>query len=145
MKRFLALFLILSGANLPALSVPVVPNFSAGSTSSRTESTQKTNEIIKTYSYSTGYTYTVGGTNIKSGADAISPGAQQVGTQTINGVSSSWTGITLQSKPVWQQHTAGAATNFQESYMGPGLTSVVDINRTVEIQSVTESTSVFTQ
>ena len=60
MNKALFLLLILSGS--PVLAVPVVPNFSAGSVTSRTESTQDTREIIKSYSYSTGYTYSVGGT-----------------------------------------------------------------------------------
>ena len=123
-------------------AVPVVPNFSAGSVTSRTESTQSTSEIIRSYSYSTGYTYAVGGTNI-TGAETISPTNKTAGTQTINGVSSTWTGVN--TLPTWSQTTPGAATNFSQSYMGPGLQSVTEVDRTIELQSVTESTSVFTQ
>ena len=137
-----ALFLLLIFAGNPVLAVPVVPNFSAGSVTSRTESTQDTREIIKSYSYSTGYTYAVGGTNI-TGSGTISPTNTTVGTQTLNGVSSSWTGVN--SLPSWSQTTPGAATNFSQSYMGPGLQSVTEVDRTIQIQSVTESTSVFTQ
>ena len=123
-------------------AVPVVPNFSAGSVSSRTESTQDTREIIRSYSYSTGYTYAVGGTNI-TGSGTISPTNTTVGSQVLNGVSSTWTGAS--SLPSWSQTTPGAATNFSQSYMGPGLQSVTEVDRTIQIQSVTESTSVFTQ
>ncbi len=140
MKKLL--FLLLMLAQNPVFAVPVVPNFSAGSVTSRTESTQDTREIIKSYSYSTGYTYSVGGTNI-SGSDTISPTNRTVGTQVLNGVSSTWTGVN--SLPTWSQTTPGAATNFTQSYMGPGLQSVVEVDRTIQIQSVTESTSVFTQ
>ncbi len=140
MNKALFLLLILSGS--PVLAVPVVPNFSAGSVTSRTESTQDTREIIKSYSYSTGYTYSVGGTNI-TGSGTISPANTTVGSQTLNGVSSTWTGAS--SLPTWSQTTPGAATNFTQSYMGPGLQSVTEVDRTIQIQSVTESTSVFTQ
>ena len=140
MNKALFLLLFLSGS--PVLAVPVVPNFSAGSVTSRTESTQDTREIIKRYSYSTGYTYSVGGTNI-TGSSTISPTNTTVGSQTLNGVSSKWTGAS--SLPTWSQTTPGAATNFSQSYMGPGLQSVVEVDRTIQIQSVTESTSVFTQ
>ena len=140
MKKLL--FLLLMLAQNPVFAVPVVPNFSAGSVTSRTESTQDTREIIKSYSYSTGYTYSVGGTNI-SGSDTISPTNRTVGTQVLNGVSSTWTGVN--SLPTWSQTTPGAATNFTQSYMGPGLQSVTEVDRTIQIQSVTESTSVFTQ
>ena len=137
-----ALFLLLMLAGSPGFAVPVVPNFSAGSVTSRTESTQDTREIIKSYSYSTGYTYAVGGTNI-TGSGTISPTNTTVGTQVLNGVSSTWTGVN--GLPSWSQTTPGAATNFSQSYMGPGLQSVVEVDRTIQIQSVTESTSVFTQ
>ena len=140
MNKALFLLLILSGS--PVFAVPVVPNFSSGSVTSRTESTQDTREIIKSYSYSTGYTYSVGGTNI-TGSSTISPTNTTVGSQTLNGVSSTWTGAS--ALPTWSQTTPGAATNFTQSYMGPGLQSVTEVDRTIQIQSVTESTSVFTQ
>ena len=129
-------------AGTPVFAVPVVPNFSAGSVTSRTESTQNTTEVIRSYSYSTGYTYAVGGTNI-TGSGTISPTNTTVGSQVLNGVGSSWTGVN--SLPSWSQTTPGAATNFSQSYMGPGLQSVTEVDRTIKIQSVTESTSVFTQ
>ena len=129
-------------AGSPVLAVPVVPNFSAGSVTSRTESSQNTKEIIKSYSYSTGYTYAVGGTNI-TGAETISPTNSTVGSQVLNGVTSTWTGVS--SIPTWSQTVPGAATNFSQSYMGPGLQSVTEVDRTIEIKSITESTSVFTQ
>ena len=129
-------------AGSPVLAVPVVPNFSAGSVTSRTESSQNTKEIIKSYSYSTGYTYAVGGTNI-TGAETISPTNSTVGSQVLNGVTSTWTGVS--SIPTWSQAVPGAATNFSQSYMGPGLQSVTEVDRTIEIKSITESTSVFTQ
>ena len=129
-------------AGSPVFAVPVVPNFSAGSVTSRTESSQNTKEIIKSYSYSTGYTYAVGGTNI-TGAETISPTNSTVGSQVLNGVTSTWTGVS--SIPTWSQTVPGAATNFSQSYMGPGLQSVTEVDRTIEIKSITESTSVFTQ
>ena len=117
-------------AGSPVLAVPVVPNFSAGSVTSRTESSQNTKEIIKSYSYSTGYTYAVGGTNI-TGAETISPTNSTVGSQVLNGVTSTWTGVS--SIPTWSQTVPGAATNFSQSYMGPGLQSVTEVDRTIEI------------
>ena len=133
--------------NNPSYAVPVIPNFSAGSSISRTTSSQSTREIIQSYSYSTGYQYTTGGSNIEAvtANGTISPEAIAGATQTINGVTSTTTGINLQTKPQWKQTTAGAATQFHESYIGPGLNSYVHIDRSIEVQSVTESTSTFTQ
>ena len=67
------------------------------------------------------------------------------GSTTINGITSTTTGIDLNNKPQWKQSVSGANTQFHESYMGPGLNSFVEIDRTINIQSVTESTSTFTQ
>tara|TARA_R100000697_G_C5359570_1_gene174196 strand:+ start:61 stop:498 length:438 start_codon:yes stop_codon:yes gene_type:complete len=145
MKRLFISLLLLSST--PCFAIPVIPNFSAGSSISRTTSSQSTREIIQSYSYSTGYQYTTGGSNIEpvTANGTISPEAIAGATQTINGVTSTTTGINLQTKPQWKQTTAGAATQFHESYMSPGLNSYVHIDRSIEVQSVTESTSTFTQ
>ena len=135
MRRLFISILLFSSS--PCFAIPVIPNFSAGSSISRTTSSQSTREIIQSYSYSTGYQYTTGGT--------ISPEAIAGATQTINGVTSTTTGINLSTKPQFKQTTAGAATQYHESYIGPGLNSYVHIDRTIEVQSVTESTSTFTQ
>ena len=143
-RLFISLFLL---SISPCFAIPVIPNFSAGSSISRTTSSQSTREIIQSYSYSTGYQYTTGGTNVEAvtAGGSISPEAIAGATQTINGVTSTTTGINLTTKPAWKQSTAGAATQFHESYIGPGLNSYVHIDRTIEVQSVTESTSTFTQ
>ena len=71
------------------------------------------------------------------------PGTAAVQQQTINGVTSSWTGLALEDKPTWQLTTPGASFQFVESYSGPGLSNVTDIQRTTTVQSVTDTTSVF--
>ena len=43
------------------------------------------------------------------------------------------------------QTTPGAAFQFTETYQGPGLSNQTIIQRTTEIQSVTDTTSIFTQ
>ncbi len=61
----------------------------------------------------------------------------------MNGTTSSWTGIG--AVPTYTQTTPGASTNFTQSYSGPGLQNYTLIDRTIELESVTESTSTFTQ
>ena len=58
--RYILFFIFLS---LPAQAVPVIPSFNSGSTTARTESKQNTTELIEQWTYSTGYEYSVGGTN----------------------------------------------------------------------------------
>ena len=133
---------VLHGLLAPvAKAVPVVPNFTQGSMTSHTETTQKITETINSMDYNTGYQYSVTGSGVSASGN-LSPGT---GTNnvTIDGVTSSWTGIN--SKPTFTQTTPGAAFQFTETYQGPGLSNQTIIQRTTEIKSVTDTTSIFTQ
>jgi len=132
---------VIHGLVQPAYSVPVVPNFTQGSMTSHTETTSTVTETINSIDYNTGYQYTVTGSGISASGN-LSPGT---GTNnvTIEGVTSSWTGIN--SRPTFTQTTPGAAFQFTETYQGPGLSNQTIIQRTTEIQSVTDTTSIFTQ
>ena len=135
-----AVALIVS-APLTAIAVPVVPNFTQGSMTSHTETTQKITETINSMDYQTGYQYSATGSGITVNGN-LSPGT---GTNnvTIDGVTSSWTGVT--SKPQFTQTTPGAAFQFTETYQGPGLSNQTIIQRTTEVQSITDTTSIFSQ
>ena len=141
MKRFLLLFLL---SFSPAYAVPVVPNFSSGTMSATTRTTQNITESIVSTDYNTGHTYTINGTNISIDGSTISPPPTAT-SQTINGVSYTWTGADLSSKPNATITNAGQAFQYAESYIGAGLSNVSTINRTSIIESVTETTSVFSQ
>ncbi|WLW37092.1 hypothetical protein [Synechococcus phage S-MS29] len=135
------LFLLTLLIGSPAMAVPVVPNFTQGSMTSHTETTSKVTETINSMDYNTGYQYSVTGSGI-SASGSLSPGT---GTNnvTIDGVTSSWTGIN--SKPTFTQTTPGAAFQFTETYQGPGLSQQTIIQRTTEVTSVTDTTSIFSQ
>ena len=141
MKRFLLLFLL---SFSPAYAVPVVPNFSSGTMSATTRTTQNITESIVSTDYNTGHTYTINGTNISIDGSTISPPPSAT-SQTINGVSYTWTGADLSNKPNATITNAGQAFQYAESYIGPGLSNITTINRTSVIESVTETTSVFSQ
>ena len=125
----------------PAQAVPVVPNFTQGSMTSHTETTSKVTETINSMDYNTGYQYSVTGSGITASGN-LTPGT---GTNnvTIDGVTSSWTGVT--SKPQFTQTAPGAAFQFTETYSGPGLSQQTIIQRVTEVTSVTDTTSIFTQ
>ena len=132
---------VLHGLVQSAGAVPVVPNFTQGSMTSHTETTSKVTETINSMDYNTGYQYSVTGSGITASGN-LTPGT---GTNnvTIDGVTSSWTGVT--SKPQFTQTTPGAAFQFTETYSGPGLSQQTIIQRTTEVTSVTDTTSIFTQ
>jgi hypothetical protein len=141
LKEAIGLGLILGAFHGAAQAVPVVPNFTQGSMTSHTETTQKITETINSMDYNTGYQYSVTGSGVSANGN-LSPGT---GTNnvTIDGVTSSWTGVT--SKPNFVQTTPGAAFQFTETYMGPGLSNHTIIQRETEVTSITDTTSIFSQ
>ncbi len=98
----------------------VTPSFTRGTQNSRTESTTTVAETYEIVEYSTGTSYTMSGTNIQ------------------------WTG---QPGPNanYTMMVPGAATQFTETILGPGIATETNFTRTTTIDSVTTSTSVFTQ
>ena len=139
--RYILFFIFLS---VPAQAVPVIPGFNSGSTTPRTESKQNTTELIESWSYSTGYEYSVGGTNLNIQGDLL-PTTVTTGSHVVDGVTTTHHGIDLNTKPTVTMHTQGAATNLLESYHGPGLKSFTRISRDILTESVTETMSTFTQ
>ena len=144
-KMKLAMVVVVSAlANVQtAMSVPVVPNFTQGSMTSNTETTSTVSETINSMNYNTGYQYVITGTNISHDGDTISAPNSTGNSNTLNGVTSTWTNLDLNNKPNFTITTPGADFQFTESYSGPGLSNHTIIQRTTEIQSVTNTTSVF--
>jgi hypothetical protein len=133
---------VIHGLTTPAWSVPVVPNFTQGSMTSHTETTQRITETINSMDYNTGYQYSSTGSGVEPVGGTLSPTTGSTNV-TINGVTSSWTGAT--STPQFKQTTPGAAFQFTETYVGPGLSNHTIIERTTEVTSVTDTTSIFLQ
>ena len=146
MKRILTVLLLISGAGA-ARAVPVVPNFTQGSMTSHTETTSTVTETINSMDYNTGWQYAVTGTNVETTGNLSPTGAGSINnTQvTLDGVTSTWNGLNLTDRPAFDIKTPGAAFQFTESYMGPGLSNHTVIQRTTTINSVTDTTSTFTQ
>ena len=142
MRRY-SLFLILLGFIPSANAVPVVPNFTQGSMTSNTETTSTVTETINSMNYDTGYQHVVTGTNISHDGNTISSPSTSTGSNTLNGVTSTWTNLDINNKPNFTITNSGQPFQFTETYSGPGLTNHTIINRTTTIQSVTNTTSTF--
>ena len=132
---------VIHGLVQPAHSVPVVPNFTQGSMTSHTETTSTVTETINSIDYNTGYQYSATGSGVTANGN-LSPGTGAVNV-TIDGVTSSWTGVT--SKPQFVQTNPGAAFQFTETYSGPGMSNQTIIQRETTITSITDTTSIFSQ
>jgi len=145
MKKILVLtvgaFVLASARTV--IAVPVVPNFTQGSMTSNTETTSTVSETINSMSYNTGYEYVITGTNIEHDGATISAPSTTGNSNTLNGVTSTWTNLDLSNKPNFTMTTPGADFQFVESYSGPGLSNHTIIQRTTTINSVTNTTSTF--
>ena len=126
-----------------AIAGPVVPNFTQGAMTSQTETTSTVTETINSMSYKTGYDYVISGTNIEHDGNTISAPSTTGNSNTLNGVTSTWTGLDLENKPNFTISNQGGAFQFTESYTGPGLSNHTIIQRETTINSVTNTTSVF--
>ena len=146
MKRVL-LMLCALGIASPVNAVPVVPNFTQGGMTSTTETTSTVNETINSMDYNTGWQYVVTGTNVQADGNLTPTGAGSVDVTnvTLDGVTSEWHGLNLDNRPNFSIVTPGNSFQFTESYMGPGLSNHTIIQRVTEINSVTNTTSTFTQ
>ena len=147
MKLKLATVVVASAlANVStAMSVPVVPNFTQGSMTSSTTTTSTVTETINSMDYDTGWQYVVTGTGVKSDSGNLTAGGTTQSNVTLDGVTSTWTGLNLEERPNFTIQTPGGAFQFSETYSGPGLSNHTIIQRTTTIQSVTDTTSTFTQ
>ena len=133
-----------------ALAVPVVPNFTQGSMTSHTETTSKVTETINSIDYATGWQYSVSGTNVGNGGQSLSPNptTNTVIVNPLGGtegqVTSANSGLDLNGQSFTIAEPA-AAFQFTQTYMGPGVTNQTVIQRTTEVTSITDTTSIFTQ
>ena len=127
----------------PVYAVPVVPNFTQGSSTSRTETTTNITETIRTTNYG-GFQYSVSGSGIEMDGNSITPPVT-TSNQNINGTTYTWTDLDLNQKPNWRQTDTNGAFQFVETYTPSGVQSISDVTRTIESQSVTDTTTIFSQ
>ena len=155
MKRLIPLLLLL-GYGTAARAVPVVPNFQQGSMTSHTETESTVTETINSIDYRTGWEYSVTGVGVDNNGSPINPDVNSssvsitpsVGT---NGASDGATGVLtssfdsldMDSAGSYTISTPGGAFQFSQSYSGPGMTNQTIIQRVTEIESVTNTTSIF--
>ena len=155
MRRVIVLlWLSLMGSS--AHAVPVVPNFQQGSMTSHTETESTITETINSIDYRTGWEYSVTGVGVDNNDQPLNP---NVNTSTVtlnptvgsNGgavtgqVTSQYDTLDFSSQSSFTQTNPGEAFQFTQTYQAPGITNQTLIQRVTTIESVTDTTSVFTQ
>ena len=146
------------GSTGVARAVPVVPNFQQGSMTSHTETESTVTETINSIDYRTGWEYSVTGVGVENNGQALNPnvttttvqvaptvGTGEDGGATAAAVTSSFDALNFSAQNDFTIHEPGAAFQFTQTYSGPGMTNQTIIQRVTTIQSVTETTSTFTQ
>ena len=156
MKRLITI-LVLLGSSGAARAVPVVPNFQQGSMTSHTETESTVTETINSIDYRTGWEYSVTGVGVDNNGEALNPNvststvqiAPTVGTDetgaTAAATTSSFDALNFSTQNNFTISEPGAAFQFTQTYSGPGMTNQTVIQRVTTIQSVTDTTSTFTQ
>ena len=149
--------LLLLGSGTAVKAVPVVPNFTQGSMTTHTETNSTVTETINSIDYRTGWEYTVTGVGINNNGEPLIPNvntttvqvAPTVGTDetgaTAAAVTSSFDALDFSATNNFTIAEPGGAFQFTQTYSGPGLTNQTIIQRVTTIQSVTDTTSTFTQ
>ena len=157
MKRILPLLLLLSYGTA-ARAVPVVPNFTQGSMTSHTETNSTVTETINSIDYRTGWEYSVTGVGVENNGSPLNPNvnsttvnvsaatATTAGADGVTGaLTSSFDSLNMRTAGSYTISDPGGAFQFTQTYSGPGMTNQTIIQRTTTIESVTDTTSTFTQ
>jgi hypothetical protein len=157
MKRLIPLILLL-GYGTAAKAVPVVPNFTQGSMTSHTETNSTVTETINSIDYRTGWEYSVTGVGVENNGAPLNPNvnsttvnvsaatATTAGADGVTGaLTSSFDSLNMATSGSYTIAEPGGAFQFTQTYSGPGMTNQTIIQRTTSIESVTDTTSTFTQ
>ena len=156
MKRLITILVLALGSTGVAKAVPVVPNFQQGSMTSHTETESTVTETINSIDYRTGWEYSVTGVGVENNGAALNPNvttttvqvAPTVGTgedATAAAVTSSFDALDFSASNNFTIAEPGGAFQFTQTYSGPGMTNQTVIQRVTSIQSITDTTSTFTQ
>ena len=157
MKRLITILVLALGSTGVARAVPVVPNFQQGSMTSHTETESTVTETINSIDYRTGWEYSVTGVGVENNGEPLNPNvstttvqvAPTVGTEetgaTAAAVTSSFDSLNFSTGSNYTISEPVGAFQFTQTYSGPGMTNQTVIQRVTTIQSVTDTTSTFTQ
>ena len=161
MKRYIPLVILFSSLGTAANAVPVVPNFTQGSMQTTTNTTSTVSETINSIDYRTGWEYTVTGVGVDNNGEALNPTVStdlvEITPSAISGqnlddaatatgtLTSSFDALDLSNQGAFTISNPGESFQFSQSYSGPGMTNQTVIQRVTTIQSVTDTTSTFTQ
>ena len=142
MYRFI---LLLSFFSVPVYAQSVIPNFQQGVLTQRSETKSTTVEDIKSFDIRNGYQLTVGGENVESSTGNVAPTGWTKLDTTVQGVGTTYVSPNLNNKPDFSIVNEGASFMYYETLETPGITNYTHIQRTTQIENVTDTVSTFSQ
>ena len=142
MYRFI---LLLSFYSVPLYAQSVIPNFQQGVLTQRSETKSTTVEDIKSFDIRNGYQLTIGGENVESSTGNVAPAGWTKLDTTIQGVGTTYISPNLDNKPTFSIVNQGESFMYYETLETPGITNFTHIQRTTQIENITDTTSTFSQ
>ena len=142
MYRFIFL---LSFFSVPVNAQNVIPNFQQGVLNQRSETKSTTVEDIKSFDIRNGYQLTIGGENVQSSTGNVAPAGWTKVDTTIQGVGTTYVSPNLDNKPTFSIVNQGESFQYYETLETPGITNYTHIQRTTQIENITDTTSTFSQ
>ena len=142
MYRFILLFSFFSA---PVYAQSVIPNFQQGVLNQRSETKSTTVEDIKSFDIRNGYQLTIGGENVESSTGNVAPAGWTKLDTTIQGVGTTYISPNLDNKPTFSIVNQGESFMYYETLETPGITNFTHIQRTTQIENITDTTSTFSQ
>ena len=142
MYRFI---LLLSFFSVPVYAQSVIPNFQQGVLTQRSETKSTTVEDIKSFDIRNGYQLTIGGENVKSSTGDLAPAGWTKLDTTVQGVGTTYVSPNIDNKPVFSIVNEGESFMYYETLETPGITNYTHIQRTTQIENVTDTLSTFSQ
>ena len=137
--------ILLSLFSAPVYANSVIPNFNQGVLTQRSETKSTVVEDIKSFDINNGYQLTVGGENVKSSTGNVAPDGWTKLNTTIQGTGTTYVSPNLDNKPTFSIINEGESFQYYETLETPGITNFTHIQRTTQVENITDTTSTFSQ
>ncbi len=121
----------------------IVPNFQQGVLNNHTETKSVINRDLTIYEFRTGYSLTVGGSNVQPSTNNIAPSGVIKTAGSVSGTATTYVMPDLSTKPQYSIVDIGAAFSYYETLETPGIKSMTKIIEEQTIESISDSTSTF--
>ena len=129
----------------PTYAGSIIPNFQQGVLQQHVETKSTIVEDIKSFDIKNGYQLTVGGENVQSSTGNVSPAGWTKLDTTVQGVGTTYVSPNLDNMPTISVIDTSKSFMYYETLETPGITNFTHVTRQTTIESISDSTSTFSQ